>query len=280
MSGTADVNVDAYLRRIGLGDGTAPLDASAAALARLHRAHVATIPFENLDPLRGVPVSLELGPLQDKLVTRRRGGYCFEQNTLLGAVARELGFIVTPMLGRVGPRTNPERGRTHLLLNIRDRDGMQWHADVGFGVSAHAGTPPEPLPFAGADESLRDGWRYRIERHGDELVLTTASAGGPWGDMYSFVPEPVAQIDIEMGNWWSCTQPNRARFTRLLVVASTVMGRRTLLTDADGALVLGELTPTAARTQPLAPDTVGAVLADRFGLDGWRWGPAGRPIPA
>ena len=120
----------------------------------LHRAHVAAIPFEGLDPLRGQPVSLQLADLQDKLIARRRGGYCFEQNLWFAAVARELGFSVEPMLGRVGPRDLPTRGRTHLLLRVRDRDGGLWHADVGFGASWDAGTLPEPLRFATGEEQV------------------------------------------------------------------------------------------------------------------------------
>ncbi|MBV9415597.1 MAG: arylamine N-acetyltransferase, partial [Solirubrobacterales bacterium] len=65
-------DLDAYLARIGICDRPG--------LASVHRAHVTSIPFENLDPRRGIPVSLELADLERKLVYQRRGGYCFEQN--------------------------------------------------------------------------------------------------------------------------------------------------------------------------------------------------------
>ncbi|MHB8491767.1 MAG: arylamine N-acetyltransferase, partial [Solirubrobacteraceae bacterium] len=71
-------DIDAYLERIGLDRG--------ASLAEIHRAHVGSIPFENLDPHRGIPVSLQPGDLQRKLVSEGRGGYCFEQNSLFTAV--------------------------------------------------------------------------------------------------------------------------------------------------------------------------------------------------
>jgi N-hydroxyarylamine O-acetyltransferase len=83
----------AYLERIGLGEG--------ADLADVHRAHAVSIPFEGLDPYVGLPVSLEPGAIAEKLVIRRRGGYCFEQNLLLSAALEALGFEVELFLARV-----------------------------------------------------------------------------------------------------------------------------------------------------------------------------------
>ena len=77
------LDLDAYLERIGL--------TGRPSLAQLHRAHLTSIPFENLDPHQGLPVSLEPGDLERKLVTERRGGYCFEQNLLLKAALEALG---------------------------------------------------------------------------------------------------------------------------------------------------------------------------------------------
>src|SRR5512139_458454 len=94
-----NVDVEAYLRRIGVADAGAP---SLAGLAALHERHVAAIPFENLDVLLGRPIRLDLDSLQAKLVRARRGGYCFEQNTLFAAVLERLGFAVTPLGARVG----------------------------------------------------------------------------------------------------------------------------------------------------------------------------------
>ena len=100
-------SLDAYLRRIGLG-GHGPAVADGDGLRRVHRAHATAIPFENLDPLRGVPASLELADLERKLVGQRRGGFCFEHNTLLAGALTELGFEVEPLLGRVGFAREPD----------------------------------------------------------------------------------------------------------------------------------------------------------------------------
>ena len=93
------LDLDAYLARIGYHG---PRHASREVLVALHEAHQASIPFENLDILLGREISLELDALQRKLVSGRRGGYCFEQNTLFRAVLEALGFRVTSLaaLGR------------------------------------------------------------------------------------------------------------------------------------------------------------------------------------
>ena len=98
MSALADL--PAYLRRIGL---YAVPPATRAGLAALHRAHACAIPFENLDILLGRAIRLDLPSLEAKLVSSRRGGYCFEQNTLFAAVLREVGFEVETLEARVRP---------------------------------------------------------------------------------------------------------------------------------------------------------------------------------
>ena len=94
-------DLDAYVERVGLS--------GRPGLTELHRAHVTSIPFENLDPHGGLPVSLELEDLQRKLVGARRGGYCFEQNLLLMAALEALGAHVQPMLQTDAPALRPAR---------------------------------------------------------------------------------------------------------------------------------------------------------------------------
>jgi len=108
-------DLDAYLRRIG---ASGPLrQASPETLAVLHEAHATAVPFENLDILQGRPISLELDALQAKIVAGRRGGYCFEQNTLFRAALEAVGFVVTSLAARVlgGGVVRP---RTHMLLLV------------------------------------------------------------------------------------------------------------------------------------------------------------------
>ncbi len=123
------LDFDAYLERIGLSASERPT------LHDVHRAHATSIPFENLDPHRGIPVSLAEEDLVRKLVRERRGGYCFEQNLLLASALEHIGLEVEPMLARVraGAPPGTVRPRSHLVLRVTDGDGRVWHADVGFG---------------------------------------------------------------------------------------------------------------------------------------------------
>jgi len=125
------VNLDAYLRRVGW---SGPVGVDLPTLRGLAIAHVATIPFANLDPLMGRPVDLGLAALQRKLVDEGRGGYCFEQNLLFEAMLREIGFEVSGLIARVlwGHPEDTQTPQSHMLLRV-ELEGESWLADVGFG---------------------------------------------------------------------------------------------------------------------------------------------------
>ena len=150
------IDLAEYMTRVGL--------VGSPTLAEIHRAHVTSIPFENLDPWGGRPVSLDLGELEGKLIRQRRGGYCFEHNLLLAAVLEQSGFPVDLLLarGRTGGWPGPIRPRTHGMLRVWV-DGFPWLADVGFGF----GGLLEPLPFSPGGPYEQSGWRFRlVERRG------------------------------------------------------------------------------------------------------------------
>src|SRR5262245_41548684 len=152
-----------YLRRVGI-DG--PLTASADDLRRLHVAHREAILFENLSIQAGGGVSVELEDIERKVLDAWRGGYCFERNTLFPAALRELGFTVTPFLGRVR-RGPPERwARTHMVLRAESR-GQTFFADVGFGALGLI----EPIPFEDGATSVQRGLAYTLRRDGSLCVL-------------------------------------------------------------------------------------------------------------
>ena len=181
-----------------------------------------SIPFENLDPHRGVPVSLARDALQHKLVDERRGGYCFEHNLLLTFALEELGAEVDLMLARVrvGAPPGAIRPRTHLVLRVRDGGG-EWHADVGFG----AGTLLDPIPFGPGEVHEQSGWRFRVVPEGAEFVLQTAD-GSDWVDLYAFIPEPVPRIDVETSNWFTSTHPRSPFVTGLNATSHRPDGTR------------------------------------------------------
>lgn len=258
-------DLDAYLERVG-----AP---RRAGLAELHRAHVTSIPFENLDPQRGVPVSLAPENLERKLVAGRRGGYCFEQNLLLRAALEALGADVDLMLARVrfGAPPGATRPRSHLVLRVR-AERADWHADVGFGV----GTPLEPLPFGPGEVHEQSGWRFRVVEDGPELVLQTAD-GPDWQDLYGFIPQPVPFVDLETSNWFTSTHPRSPFVTGLVVSTQQQDGTRTSLSDWD-QLALTEATPAGSSVTPVPRDAVPQLLETRFGLAGFTLDAGGRVV--
>jgi N-hydroxyarylamine O-acetyltransferase len=261
-------DVEAYLERIGL-DGVAR-----PSLAEVHTAHGTGIPFEALDPQRGVPNSLDEDDLQRKLVRERRGGYCFEQNLLLAAALEALGFDEVELyLARVlrGGAAAPLRPRSHLLLKVR-ADGADWHADVGFG----SGTLLEPLPWGPGEEHEQAGWRYRVVEADPEYVLRGYEDGG-WSDLYSFLPHPVPKIDVETINWWTSTHPSSAFVAGLLVSRQWPDGRRLVLSDWGGLALLERTAEQTTRTTP-EREEIPRLLAERFDLPGFTLSDDGRLV--
>jgi len=262
------LDLEAYLRRIGLRERPS--------LALVHRAHVTAIPFENLDPHRGIPVSLEAEAIQRKLVAARRGGYCFEHNLLLAAALRALGAEVEPLLARVrlGRPPGTPRPRTHLVLRVRSQ-GRLWLADAGFG----GGTLLEPIPFGPGVVHEQSGRRYRIVRDGAEHVLLRA-LGADFIELYGFEPQAVPRIDIEVSNWFTCTHPRSPFVTGLDVAINRHDGSFQTLSDWGGRLTLSDERPGArfgeSTVEPVRRRDLPRLLAARFGLDGFTVGPDGR----
>jgi N-hydroxyarylamine O-acetyltransferase len=259
----------AYLERIGLRTGEPPT------LHDVHRAQATSIPFENLDPHRGIPVSLAEEDLERKLVHERRGGYCFELNLLLASALERLGLEVEPMLARVraGAPTGTVRPRSHLVLRVTDGAGRAWHADVGFG----AGTLLDPIPFGPGSGAAHEqsGWSFRVVEEGPELVLQTL-AEGTWSDAYAFSPQPVPLVDIETSNWWTSTNPRSPFVFGLIAAVHRPDGSRELLSDWSGPLQLTVQSPSDTHVSELPRDAIPELLADRFALSGFALGADGR----
>lgn len=249
-------SLDAYLLRIGLASHPRP------GLFEVHRAHATTIPFENFDSYSGSPVSLEPTHLEDKIVARHRGGYCFEHNLLLAAALEALGMEVEPMLARVrlGPDDSP-RALNHLLLRVSDPGGT-WLADVGFG----GGGLLDPIPFKLGAETDQSGWVYRLVGDGSEWVLQVHQDGG-WTDMYGFVPAPARHIDIEVSNWYTSTHPESSFVTGVMAGLRRPERCLTLFAFEQAVLVERPVGGASSLTEiPLAQ--VPALLAERFGIPG------------
>ena len=252
-----DFPLGAYLDRIGL---EAPPPVSVDGIARLVQAHRRAIPFENLDIILGHGVSLDPDAIFDKLVHRRRGGYCFEQNALFHRALVAMGFKGRPLMGRVWLRMaedEPAPPRTHQLELVM-LEGRPWIVDAGFGGSL---TPPLPL-VEGETGPGPDGVRFHLthaEKHG--WVLTRLGApsyldvpeeeAARWQRQYSFTTDPVFRSDLEISNHWTATRQGTP-FTSFLMVHRVTAegfvsldGRSLRLRDGEGARNLPLPTPQA-----------------------------------
>ncbi len=249
----------AYFSRIGYA-GRA--DATLDTLRDVVAAHNRSIPFENLDPLMGVPVGdLSVAALTDKLVRRRRGGYCYEHNGLVGYVLDDLGFDVQRLAGRVvWMRQNDALpAQTHQVLSVLLPDGDgPYLVDVGFGGQTL--TSPIRL-LAGPVQQTRHE-PYRLVEHAEGFELQAEIRGG-WQPLYLLSPRPQPRIDLEVGSWYVSTHPASGFVVGLSVALVTdderwnLRGRNLAVHRADGT----EKTRFDTAAQVLE------VLADRFGID-------------
>lgn len=250
-----DLDRGAYFRRIGF-DGEARPDL--ATLKALHQAHASTIPFENLDVQMGLPVRLDLASLQDKLVRRRRGGYCFEQNGLFLAVLRRVGFEVMPCEARVRLGATSLLPRTHMLLLVR-LEGLDWLCDVGFGGEGVL----HPVPLDGqAHAQFLSTFRVVEEVDGEGPRVLQSFRNEAWEDVYAFRAEERFPVDFEMANHFTSTHPE-SRFVKTLTAQLAGTEVRRILRNRGYAEIRGE----AVEGWELAPGEVIPTLRDVFGID-------------
>ncbi len=251
------LDLDAYFARIGYQGSRAP---TIATLAGIHTRHAQTIPFENLDILLGRRIQIDLPSIERKLVHDCRGGYCFEQNALLGAVLGALGFTVTPLIGRVRWQLPPELATppVHQLLRVETSDAGSCLADVGFGSMSLF----QPLRLEFDREQAGCLEPRRLVRRGD-LVVHQAKLGDTWGDVYTFTLTAVPGVDFEVSNWFTCSHPQSAFLQNLRASRTLADRRHTLLNrefttrHADGRVEKHSLATA---------DELVAVLSEFFGL--------------
>jgi arylamine N-acetyltransferase len=265
-------DIAAYLARIGYQGPaqtipgslrSSPPEPTLDTLRGLVAGHNRSIPFENLDPLMGIPVhDLSAEALSAKLVHRRRGGYCYENNGVMGYALEALGYGVDRLAGRVvwmQPPGAPQSGLTHnvLAVTVPGEDG-RFLVDVGFGGQ----TLSSPIRLeAGTVQQTRHE-PYRLVEHPEGLQLQ-AQVRGEWQPLYQFSLRTQPLVDLSIGSWYSSTYPSAVFVVGLSVALVTDDARwnlrgRNLAIHANGG------------TERIRLDSAAAVLEqviDRFGID-------------
>lgn len=225
---TTTLDLDSYFTRIGYSGPRTP---TVATLQAIVHHHTQTIPFENLNPYLRLPVKLDLGSLQNKLIHNRRGGFCFEQNGLLRQVLLALGYESKPLGARViwnrPPDAMPPRSHMVQLLTI---DGQQYMADVGFGGMSP--TAPILLEPGLVQETPHEPFRFLIE---DGDYFLQALIGDNWRSLYRFDLTIQQPADYEVSNFWVCHAPE-SHFITGITAARVEPGRRYALRDTNLAI--------------------------------------------
>lgn len=246
-----------YLERIGLPAFPA---ATPDGLARLHRAHRLNIPFENLAIRQGHGISLDLAAIFDKLVTRHRGGYCFEQNALFGWALTQAGFEWRPLLSRVWTghcAGDPIPARTHTLLLVTI-DDTQWIADAGFGRGY---APPMPL-IDGAMVTGEDGAVHRLIAHPDYQWMLERLGSAGFAAEYSFTLDAVAPLDLEMSNHWTASWPQSRHVVNCIASIVEDNGLASIFNREFSRQTLG----VRSAHEISGPEEMQSLLSSDFGI--------------
>jgi N-hydroxyarylamine O-acetyltransferase len=261
------MNVNAYLERINYSGQIAP---TVPVLAALHRAHLYNVPFENLDLHLGRPVRLEEEALFDKIVTRRRGGFCYELNGLFAGLLRAVGFEVT-LLSAASTNDDDSFGPDfdHLALQVTSPDHPEqpWLADVGWGNGFL-----EPLRLNEPAEQPQGQRVFKIEplaiggvvmERGATGLENEGGQGGAWGRHYRFDYTPRRIEEFAGMCHYHQTAPD-SYFLRKRIASRFLPDGRVTLSD------LRLITTRAGQREERTlenEDHAQAVLMDIFGID-------------
>lgn len=247
------VNTNAYLERISY---SGPMEVSAETLRQLQLAHLRAVPFENLSIHAGEPIVLNENALFEKIVTRRRGGFCYELNGLFASLLQALGFKVEMLsagvMGRDG-EFGPEFDHMTLLVTLDERRLV----DVGFGDSFI-----EPLLLDERGEQLQGTRAYHIVEEVDQLVLMQRDGSGKWEPQYKFTLAPHKFADYEDMCHFHQTSP-QSHFTQRTVCSKLTEDGRVTISEMKLITTRGE---DREERELSGRDEYDSLLLERFGI--------------
>jgi N-hydroxyarylamine O-acetyltransferase len=242
-----------YLARIGF-NGVAKADIET--IQSLMRHQLLAVPFENLDVQAGKIISLTPEDIVEKIIDRKRGGYCYEVNGLFAMALEALGVEYRFVAAR--PMFYPERRpKTHMAIVV-SLNGQDWLCDTGFGSYGIRA----PLSLAHLDDEItQDADRFRLTRDARDNYLLHALREGAWTHQYEFNLAPQEWVDFTPANHFNSTHPDTIFTQKILVVLYTPKGRKILLGD-----VLKTIEDGVVSKVEVTKDQLPAVLLNEFGL--------------
>jgi len=220
-----EINLNAYLNRINyVGPGIANIEV----LKQLHYLHPISIPFENINPWLGLPVPLQLDQLQEKLIMRQRGGYCYEQNLMFKAVLTALGFKVSGLIARVRWNIGADivTPRSHMALLVQTGNET-YLCDVGFGGLTL--TTPLKLQYDLIQKTPHETFRLVKQ---NEFASLEVLIKEDWKTVYVFALDEQFEADYKVANWYMSTHPESV-FTNNLIIARPTSNGRLSLTNTE-----------------------------------------------
>ena len=213
------MNVATYLKRINY-DGV--LTRTAQALHDLQMTHLMNVPFENLSIHAREPIDLTEDALFDKIVTRRRGGFCYELNGLFAWLLRGLGFEVTMLSASVARKDGsytPPFDHMALMVSLEQR----WLLDVGFGDTFRV-----PLLLDNADVQQQNGRSYQVALDDTHYIVMEQKEDKPWQPQYRFTLQAYDFSDYAEMCHYNQTSPDSSFTQGRVCTLATPMGRLTL----------------------------------------------------
>lgn len=245
-------NLQRYFDRICYAGAPKP---DLTCVTEIMRCHLRTVPFENLDVQAGKGVSLVPEDIVEKIVDRRRGGYCYEVNGIFAMLLTALG--VSWRFVGCRPMTYPaRRPRTHMAI-LATFDGEEWLCDVGFGSYGIRA----PMRLNDSGEVGQDFDTFQLFRPNDREYQLRARVNDAWADQYCFDLSPHEWVDFLPANWLNSTHPDTIFMKHLIVMRQTPEGREILFGDQ-----LKRVSRHLTEVRQVAGNELSSVLAERFDL--------------
>ncbi len=245
-------NLQRYFERIAYTGAARP---DLESVTEIMRHHLRAVPFENLDVQAGKGISLVLEDIVDKIVARRRGGYCYEVN---GLFAMALGALGVPyrFVGCRPMTYLARRPRTHMAI-LASFNGEEWLCDVGFGSYGIRA----PMRLNETGEVRQDDDTFQLFKSNEHEFQLRAQVDGDWANQYCFDLSHHEWIDFLPANWLNSTHPDTLFVKTLIVMRQTPAGRVILFGDRLKTVVRGE-----TNVQTVTPDQLASVLRAEFDL--------------